>query len=110
MEKTPTFNPVKIQTKATTQQQAPQAAAENAKAGNNNDTAYLFNQQTPWSHATGKVAPATRRKAGIAGFVFAAAVVGIYAYTLHNMKQQDFSDVLVPDAVREKYKEHDAKQ
>jgi hypothetical protein len=101
-EKGASFNPVKIPTKtAQTSTPAPSSIPPTTKP---EDVKYLFNKDTPIDHTSMRVPPSIRRKAGIAGAVLSAVVIGVYAFTISNMKQQDFSDVIVPEHVREKFK------
>jgi len=108
-DKQSSFNPVKVGSGAkkpepldatTIQQQQTQFKTENPGEA----AKMKFTTATPWEYNHGSISAKTKRKAGIAGIAFASFVVFVYAFSFRHLNQQDFSDVLIPENVREKYK------
>ncbi|KAG2373009.1 hypothetical protein C9374_012952 [Naegleria lovaniensis] len=43
-----------------------------------------------------------KRGAGIVALVLGTLIVGTYGYTIYSMKQENFSDVVIPDTLKQK--------
>ncbi len=82
------------------------------KPGVNNNTTpnietsnadYSFNNsRTPTEFQTTQRTRAMAPKTKMLGLILGVMVFGIYTYTVFNLKQDDFADVIVPENIREK--------
>lgn len=90
------FNPVKNTATPPQQQQQQQTPT----------VEYAFsNRRTPTSHQTTPHTMRVRSRSLMMGAILFAAVGAMYGYTIYNMQQDDWSDVMVPDALKQQQKE-----